>query len=486
MYPVDLKAKVQDHAYDTYWRSLPGPQTEVLKRREKEILYGGSRGPGKTEAGLAWMVEPEYLNNPLYKGLTVRVQYDDLKDWIDRARIFYAPLGATFSGNPVVIKFPSGARIRTGHLKDEHSFEKYLGHEYQKINIEELTLIPTEILYLKLISACRSTVPGLIPQVFCTTNPGNAGHLWVKKRFVDVAYKKCYWDEYGNTRIFIPAHVYDNPVLLKNDPGYVNFLRSIPDVNLRKAWLEGSWDVFFGQFFGKWNPTLHVIPEVPLPENVTRFLSIDYGVSAACSGLWGAMTDTGDLILYREYLEYDRPPSVAAQEIKYRCGNEYYNRILADPGMWGRQSEGVGKYKEGATMEGPAHIFIRNGLHLSKANNSRAEGWYKCKDMLYWDENRKPRFYVMDNCQQFIKNVAGAIYDELKTDDLKQSKGQGYHQDDLDNWRYMVMHTYANSKPKREQSFCVNSYDPHAADQEALWNDLMGEDKVTFPDYEAA
>src|SRR3546814_9561209 len=55
--------------------------------------------------------------------------------------------------------FPSGAVIRTGHLKDDQAYTKYQGQEYQRQLIEELTQIPTVKRYLQLTSSCRSTVP---------------------------------------------------------------------------------------------------------------------------------------------------------------------------------------------------------------------------------------------------------------------------------------------------------------------------------------
>jgi len=474
----EYKTKFREgNRFDTSWKPLPGPQTEVLRRREREILYGGARGPGKTEAGLAFMVEPEYINNRYYKGLVVRVNYDDLKDWIDRARLFYEPLGVRVSGNPVVFRFPSGALIRTGHLKDENAYQKYLGHEHQKINFEELTLCPTELLYLQLLSTLRSTQSELIPQLFATTNPGGPGHAWVKRRFVDVADCKTFTDEVGNTRIFIPGHVYDNPILTENDPAYVKFLESIPDENLKKAWLEGSWDVFFGQFFDKWNANLHVIPEEKLPPNCTLFIAIDYGYSAACSALWGAVYPDGKLVIYREYLEYKKPPSIAAQEIKYLCGDETYNRILADPNMWAKHNEGIGKYNEMSTMESPADIFEKFGIYLAKANNSRAQGWMRVKDLMYYDKNRIPRLYIMENCENLIKNIPGAIYSETQTDDINQSKGPGYHQDDLDALRYMVMHIYGGfeSVPTSKQ-VKFDAYNPWEREDKEMWDAILREE----------
>lgn len=215
-------------------------QKEALARTEFEILFGGSRGGGKTDAGQAWLLYD--IANPRLRALVIRKNFNDLNDWISRAKLMYKPTGAIFAQNE--IRFPSGAVFVTGHLKDENAYEKYQGHEYQRMLIEELTQIPTEERYLKLISSCRSTIPELRPQVFATTNPGGPGHKWVKNRFNlggDTRSNVLVTDQItGRTRIFIPAKVDDNPHLMDNDPDYVRFLDGLPD-GLREAWRHGSW-----------------------------------------------------------------------------------------------------------------------------------------------------------------------------------------------------------------------------------------------------
>lgn len=228
------------------WKPNKGPQTEVLQRREREILFGGARGGGKTDAGMAWLLR--WIDNPKYRALIIRLNEKDLRDWIERARIMYAGTGAKFAYRPTEIRFPSGSIFYTGHLNDENAYTQYQGHEYHKMLIEELTHIPSEELYLKLLASNRSTVDGLSPQVFATTNPTESGHLWVKKRFVDVAEPGCPYYEHDKatkltlSRIFIPAKVEDNPVLMEQDPEYVAMLNRLPD-DLRRAWRDGSWDV---------------------------------------------------------------------------------------------------------------------------------------------------------------------------------------------------------------------------------------------------
>lgn len=234
--PVMQEIKQQE----PLWRPTPR-QTTALIRNEFEILYGGARGGGKTDAGMAWLLYD--IANPRLRCLVIRRNADDLRDWVDRARVMYRGTGATFAGNPAEIRFPSGAIVRTGHLNDDNAYEKYQGHEYQRILIEELTQITREESYLKLIASCRSTVEGLKAQVFATTNPGGAGHKWTKKRFIDCAPATTTFTDHqsGRTRIFIPALVQDNPHLMQKDPGYIGFLNSLPE-SLRKQWKDGSWD----------------------------------------------------------------------------------------------------------------------------------------------------------------------------------------------------------------------------------------------------
>lgn len=230
--------EITDHKI--HWQPQP-KQAIALVASEDEILFGGARGGGKTDTGQAWLLYD--IQESKYRALVIRRNATDLDDWIDRAKRMYAPCGGVFTGD--TFTFPSGARIRTGHLKDSDAYTKYQGHEYQKMLIEELTHIPKESDFEKLLGSCRSTIPTVKPQIFATTNPDGTGYKWVKARWnipdnpQDVVKTKDEGTE--RTRIFIPSRVQDNKVLMQADPGYIRFLESIKDEDLRKAWLEGSW-----------------------------------------------------------------------------------------------------------------------------------------------------------------------------------------------------------------------------------------------------
>lgn len=262
-------------------------QAEALRSTSFETLYGGARGGGKTDAGLAWLLYDK--EEPLLRGLVLRKNAVDLGDWIARAKTFFRPFGVKTTGknNTTEFVFPSGYTIVTGHLKDENAYEKYQGHEYQRVLIEELTHIPSEKLYNSLISSCRSTIQNIRAMVFCTTNPGNAGHAWVKKRFVDPAPagEEFINPKTGRTCRFIPATVEDNPHLMTKDPDYVKYLDSLPDTQ-RKQWRHGSWEdvELEGAYYAKLL-TKDRITRVPIETSLQVHTYWDLGVGDS-TAIW--------------------------------------------------------------------------------------------------------------------------------------------------------------------------------------------------------
>jgi len=267
-----------------FWKATKRQELALIQKVD-ELLFGGARGGGKSTAGTVWLIEPKYISNKHYRGLVIRRNADDLRDWVDRAREMYRPCNAVFVGSPAEIRFPSGAKIRTGHLKDENAYTKYQGHEYQKILMEELTHIQQEGNYEKLLGSCRSTVEGLKPRVFATTNPDGDGFFWVRERFdcenADEKIREFKDEETGivKTRLFIPAKVEDNPHLMEKDPGYVAFLNSIKDETLRRQWREGSWEEpkIEGAYYAK---------QIKLAEEENRITRVRYDLNLPVHTFW--------------------------------------------------------------------------------------------------------------------------------------------------------------------------------------------------------
>lgn len=393
----------------------------------------GARGGGKTDAGMAWLLYN--IGNPKFRGLVIRRNSDDLKDWIDRAKEMYAGCNAIFVGNPTEIRFPTGAKIRTGHLKDESAYTKYQGHEYHSIVIEELTQIPREEDYLKLISSCRSTIIGLIPQVFATTNPGNRGHAWVKQRWniqgAPIKPIECIDVNTGRRRIFIPSRVEDNEELMSKDPTYIKFLGGLP-INLRKAWRDGDWDIFAGQYFEEFSRDVHVTDPFDIPDTWIKFRMYDHGRSHPACCLWGAVGYDGNITIYREYYQKGMNIDDIAEVIKGMSKGEVYRFSVADSAIFANTGI-IDKY--GGETIGEA--FSKRGIYFMTSSKRRVDGWHLVHQYLAHSKVKPPKLKMFSTCKNLIREFPNAICDENKPEDIMNTNDSS--NDALDALRYGIM-----------------------------------------------
>ena len=424
------------------WQAHPGKQTLALKCNEFEILYGGARGGGKTEGGMAWLLRPfvDYDENLLkyYRALILRKNAKDLHDWLDRARRFYLPVKGKVIGNPPEIRFPSGTKFVTGHLSDPGSYIQYVGHEYQRMLIEELTQIPSEELYLKVLSSCRTTNK-IQPQIFCTTNPGGQGHSWVMKRW-NIKGSPPYKINKFLNRIFIPSTVEDNPSLTTSDPQYLKFLDNLPEP-LKSAWRKGDWSVFAGQYFVKYSSVIHGIKPFIIPDSWDIFGGLDFGTTNPTAfGIYTRNTNDNSIIRIGEYYRPGLTAIENARNIYQYCIENKYTKgrlpeiVYSDPSMWIKtrlQDDFIG-------ADAPSDQFINIGLNLEKANNDRINGWRICNELLDWNENKNPSFYYFigenDNFEEYIPQQ---LYDEKNKEDLKKCDIDHV----ADEWRYAMIMT---------------------------------------------
>jgi PBSX family phage terminase large subunit len=418
---------MQPTTQNNSWYPNPGQQEFMLMQPDNtfEILYGGARGGGKTDAGLVWMLD--HVNNPRYRGLVIRKNANDLVDWIDRARRMYMSSRAKIAGNPVVITFPTGAKIYTGHLNDDNAYTKYQGQEYQRILIEELTQIPKEKNYVDLISSCRSTVEGIQAQVLSTTNPGGIGHGWVKDRFVDASPpNKRFMSKLGRLAIFIPATMDDNPILMKADPGYVKTIESYKDIDIDryKAWRYGDWDVFAGQVFREFKRTkdgkpYHVrryVPESVL-DVCTKVIGFDWGWNDMAAAVWLAITPEDKygvkhIFAYREIYMNETTPEMWAEAILQHTRNEPISYVAMPHDTFGNKT----------TNRSIADTFRDAGLSIravpSLNRGARINRVAILHQMLSESPNGRPYMQITENCVVGIKQIPELPYDDNNPEDV--------------------------------------------------------------------
>ncbi len=246
-------------------------QREFFTATARHIAYGGARGGGKS-----WAMRRKFVLLALkYDGLRLLLLRRTLPELRENHVI---PLMqelhglAKYSSEEKSFTFANGSRIKLGYCDHENDVYQYQGQEYDVIGLEEATHF-TETQKDFLTTCNRSTRTDFKPRMYYTANPGNVGHAWFKRLFVDKQYQR---QERAEDYVFVPARVYDNTILMTTNPEYVQGLENLPD-DLRRAFLEGDWDIFAGQYFGEFRRELHVVEPIPLPGHWRRFCSIDWG-----------------------------------------------------------------------------------------------------------------------------------------------------------------------------------------------------------------
>jgi hypothetical protein len=157
-----------------------GPQTEFLAADEKDVLYGGAAGGGKS---YAMIVDPlRYAHRPAHRALILRRSMPELREMIDKSRELYPQAfpGAKFREVEKLWNFPSGAKVEFGFLERDADVYRYQGQAYSWIGFDEITHLPTEFSWNYLASRLRTTDPEIKTYLRCTANPGGVGSHWVK------------------------------------------------------------------------------------------------------------------------------------------------------------------------------------------------------------------------------------------------------------------------------------------------------------------
>lgn len=322
--PLDIE--VGEEGVTRSWK--PHKKQEQFIKIPHEVfegLYGGSAFSGKSELLIMLPLIYGWVKVAGFKGIILRRTFPELEsEIILRSHQIYRFAGGVYNEGKKrwVWKWPDGeAYIQFGHCEHEEDIRKYDTAQYNYIAFDELTSF-TQFQYLYLsLERGRSGVVGLPAIVRSATNPGNIGHTWVKKRFVNPfpAGNKILRQEAGislltgekaySYRIFIRALPTDNPYGLLNDPGYINRLQLLPEAE-KRAKLYGDWDTFEGQVFEEWRSeqfpdepenAVHLVEPFEIPKYWPRIVSIDWGFVAPTWIGWGAISPDSRVYGYREY-----------------------------------------------------------------------------------------------------------------------------------------------------------------------------------------
>lgn len=209
-----------------------------LLLEDKEMLYGGAAGGGKSEALLAGALQ--YVDEPTYAGILLRRTYQDLSKpgaLIDRSRSWLSHTPAKWDQTTMTWHFPSGAQLAFGYIRNDKDLEQYQSAEFQYIGIDELTQF-TKYQYRFLFSRLRRKSYSTVPlRMRAGSNPGGVGHEWVKERW---RLGSKYDEAPPKGRRFLPALLDENPHL--DRAAYLDALAELDPVMFAQL-RQGNWDV---------------------------------------------------------------------------------------------------------------------------------------------------------------------------------------------------------------------------------------------------
>lgn len=293
-------------------------------------------------------------------------------------------------------------------------------------------------------------------------------HNFWKHMFVDFVDKDNIYrpkrasiEEGGMLRQYIPATVYDNPALLKEDPGYVDRLRGLGSPELVKAMLEGNWDIVSGGMFDDlWRRDIHVIEPFKIPKGWYINRCFDWGSSKPFAVLWVAESN-GEPVEYEDGTFYKFPSgtlfvidewygnnkkakdpntglfmtnSDIGAKIKY---HEENNTVLApvsariNPGPADNsiytvinnvsQAAGINSGFWGTVGRSHSDIFFPS----DKSPGSRVKRWSLIRDRLACSHDIKldkpmerPGLFIFNVCNDLIRTLPTAPRDDKNMEDI--------------------------------------------------------------------
>lgn len=423
--PKAVKEDLQDRK--VLFHPNEGPQTEFLAAGEKDVLYGGAAGGGKS---FAMIVDPlRYCHKKAHRALILRRSMPELREMIDKSRELYPQAfpGAKFREVEKLWNFPSGAKVEFGFLERDADVYRYQGQAYSWIGFDEITHLPTEFSWNYLASRLRTTDPEIQTYLRCTANPGGVGAHWVKRRYIEPCESNTsFTGTDGLTRKFIPAKLADNPYLAE-DGVYEQMLKSLPPIQRRQL-LEGNWEVAEGAAFVEFDPNVHVITPFEIPIAWERVKGIDYGYASESCCLWGTIDmNDGTLIIYRELYK----KGLTGEELGAIIGDMELVDPFSVPGVL----DTAAWAKTGTTGPTVGEALVRAGHKLRRADKNRIQGKIQIHEFLKVKENGRPKLQIFNTCPNLIRELQSIPLSKTNPEDVDTHASDHAY----DALRYMIM-----------------------------------------------
>jgi len=419
-------------------------QEEFYRAKTRYVGYGGSRGGGKSHAvrTKATLLSYEYpgINQLIIRRTLPELRENHTNKLIAIYNTFPEDLKPKYNADEKAFTFPNGSRIKLGYCDNEQDVLQYQGQDYDILFLDEATQLTTN--QFSWLNATVRGVNKLPKRTYLTCNPGGVGHTWVKRLFIDKEYHK---KERAKDYTFIQARMWDNIPFMMSDDGFVSTLKeykrkhikitdeimkecafesdyvrgmSMLSKEIQKAWVNGDWNVFSGQYFTEFDEDVHVIEPFDIPNHWRKSAAFDYGLDCFAV-LWFAVDEQGQVYCYRNH-EQSNLIITSAARVFLDLTKERIEEVIAPPDMWNKRQD---------TGKSVAETFAECGIPLVRAGNERIAGWLNVKEYLAC-ERRQPKLKFFNTCEKIIKNIPLLQFDVKKINDVATEPHENTHSPD--------------------------------------------------------
>ena len=415
-------------------------QKLFLADKHKYVAFGGARGGGKS-----WAVRTKAkilaFKYPGIKQTIVRHSYQELEKNHVKPMIASLPYEVyKYNSSKHEMRFPNGSEILFAYCENDADLNRYQGTETDILYIDEATQY-TEDQFKQLVVTVRGT-NAFPKRVYLTCNPGGVGHGWVKRLFIDRHYNL---GENPEEYSFIQSLVTDNKILMETNPLYVQQLEALPP-KMRRAWLEGDWSIFEGQFFEEFRDDpehykdrryTHVIEPFDIPRGWNIYRSFDFGYAKPFSCDWWAVDYDGCAYLILQLYGCTGEPNTGVKWMPHRIFEEIYKIEHEHPLLKGKTIIGVADPSiwDASRGESVEEVASKYGIYFSPGDNKRIAGWMQVHYRLAFDENGFPMVYFFNTCKAAIRTLPLLQYDDKHVEDLN-TEGEDHF---ADSFRYFCM-----------------------------------------------
>lgn len=428
------------------------PQYEFHQCPAKEAFYGGAAGGGKTitmlAEGLRWVAFSSY------RAVFFRRTYPELSQVVELSQEIFPAYGGVWVESKMMWRFPSGAKYYLAYLEKDADKLRYQGKAFHYIVFDELTQWPSETGYKYLFTRNRPFRPDpsgvTIPCVMrAGSNPGGPGHGWVKKRYIDnatpyegrmirAANGKFY------ERVFIPATLDDNQILLQGDGGdYETSIMSHPDEQMRRALRYGDWNISAGAIFQELRERTHRVRWGPKRPGTVAVVAADWAYAGEAVALWietdQGLGDSPRSRVYREWCTTQTHPSVWAAGVVQRSldpssGECVVKRVVLDSSAWATPQDGGP-----SPAEQMIPVFVKHGIALARAQkgpHSIANGIVLLHSYFWSTPKSDPLLRIDENCPKLWEQITTIQRGDVEKNQDPEKPAPHQRDDRFDALRY--------------------------------------------------